>query len=79
MIDTEIEINIWVCRLEGFLKLFSMLASFFTTVMISWTLYTHIIRNKPVKTKNPTIHFIKYTCIIPFLMAALPLVLDRIG
>lgn len=68
-VDTDAVINSSLCRLQGTIKLFSMLGSFFSTVAISWSLYTFIIRRKPIKSKNPTEYFAKYTILLPLFLS----------
>jgi len=58
-----------LCRIQGTSKLFSMLASFFSTATISWSIYTFIIRKKPIKTKNPITYFVRYIIILPLFLA----------
>ena len=69
LIDSSEMMYLPLCRLQGTFKLFSMLASFFSTAAISWSIYTFIIRKKPIKTKDPINYFARYIIILPLFLA----------
>ncbi|EAS00923.2 slime mold cyclic AMP receptor (macronuclear) [Tetrahymena thermophila SB210] len=75
--DPDAIINMPLCRIQATIKLFTMLGSFFTTVTISWSLYSFIIHRKPIKSKNPHLYFSKYTVVLPLFFSIVPLALDR--
>lgn len=65
--DPNWEIPRTWCLIQGAVKLFTMLSSFFITTTIAWSLYSVLIRKKPIRTKNPTKHFALFTFVIPII------------
>ncbi|KAL4429233.1 hypothetical protein ABPG74_022113 [Tetrahymena malaccensis] len=77
IIDENAQIGDAICKIQGFFKLLGTNGMFFSSLVISWVLYSYFIRKKQIKFKNPIIHYSKFTIALPLLIATIPLITDN--
>lgn len=66
-----IVIDNFFCNFQGFLELYATLSSFLITATITWTIYSSIVLESPLRVKNPTKHFAIITTVIPLIAATM--------
>ncbi|EAR83503.1 G protein coupled glucose receptor regulating Gpa2 protein (macronuclear) [Tetrahymena thermophila SB210] len=74
LIDQNAKIGDVVCKIQGFVKLLATNGMFFSSLVISWVLYSYFIRKKQIKYKNPIIHYSKFTIALPLIISLIPLI-----
>ncbi|KAL4429235.1 hypothetical protein ABPG74_022115 [Tetrahymena malaccensis] len=79
LIDSSAYLSDFTCRLQGFLKLLATNGMFFSSLIISWVLYSYFIKKNPVTYKNPIQHYSKFTFLLPTIIAIIPFITSNYG
>ncbi|KAL4470666.1 hypothetical protein ABPG72_001777 [Tetrahymena utriculariae] len=77
LIDQNAQIGDVICRIQGFIKLLGTNGMLFSSLVISWVLFSYFIRKKQIKFKNPIIHYSKFTMVLPLILSSIPLITNN--